>query len=126
MPVLGSLLDQAMEDCHIMDKTTQPDGYGGVVTTYVAGAEIKAAFAFDISTQGRIANVQGATDTCTVTTRKSVVLQSGDVIRRDKDGMTFMITTNGNDYMTPKSADLNSRAVKAKVWKAPAKGGSDG
>ena len=48
MPVLGSLLDQAMEDCHIMDKTTQPDGYGGVVTTYVAGAEIKAAFAFEL------------------------------------------------------------------------------
>lgn len=126
MPVLGSLLDQAMEDCHIMDKTTQPDGYGGVVTTYVAGAEIKAAFAFDMSTQGRVANVQGATDTCTVTTRKSVVLQAGDVIRRDIDGMTFMITTNGLDYHTPDSADLNSRAVKAKVWKAPVKGATNG
>ena len=117
MPVLGSLLDQAMEACHIMDKTTGPDGYGGVITTYVDGAPISAAFAFDMSTQGRIANVQGATDTCTVTTRKSVVLQAGDVIKRDKDGMMFMITTNGNDYMTPDSADLNSRAVKAKVWK---------
>lgn len=126
MPVLGSLLDQAMEDCHIMDKTTQPDGYGGVVTTYVEGAEISAAFAFDMSTQGRVANVQGATDTCTVTTRKSVVLQAGDVIRRDKDGMTFLITTNGNDYKTPESADLNSRAVKAKVWKEPVKGGANG
>ena len=126
MPVLGSLLDQAMEDCHIMDKTTQPDGYGGVVTTYVDGAGITAAFAFDMSTQGRVANVQGATDTCTVTTRKSVILQAGDVIRRDIDGMTFMITTNGLDYHTPDSAYLNLRAVKAKVWKAPVKGGSDG
>ena len=126
MSVLGSLLDRAMEECHILDKTTQPDGYGGVVTTYVEGAAINAAFAFDMSTQGRIANVQGATDTCTVTTRKSVVLQAGDVIRRDKDGMTFMITTNGNDYHTPDSADLNSLAVKAKVGKAPVKGGSDG
>lgn len=122
MPVLGSLLDQAMEACHIMDKTTQPDGYGGVVTTYVEGAAIKAAFAFDMSTQGRVANVQGAKDTCTVTTRKSVVLQSGDVIKRDSDGMLFMITTNGNDYKTPDSADLNSRAVKAKVWKGDANG----
>jgi hypothetical protein len=115
-----------MEDCHIRDKTTVPDGYGGVITKYVDGAPIKAAFAFDMSTQGRIANVQGATDTCTITTRKSVVLQSGDVIRRDKDGMIFLITTNGGDYMTPESADLNSRAVKAKVWKEPVKGGANG
>lgn len=126
MSVLGSLMDRAMEECHIMDKTTQPDGYGGVITTYVEGAEITAAFAFDMSTQGRVANVQGATDTCTVTTHKSVILQAGDVIRRDIDGMTFMITTNGLDYHTPDSADLNSRAVKAKVWKAPVEGGSDG
>ena len=38
-----SLLDDALETCVIMDKTTQPDGYGGYIPTYKEGAEFKAA-----------------------------------------------------------------------------------
>ena len=34
------LYEVEMEPCFIIDKTTTPDGYGGVVTTYSKGADI--------------------------------------------------------------------------------------
>ena len=37
-----SLLDEAMEKCVMIDKTTVPDGIGGYDTVYVEGAEFDA------------------------------------------------------------------------------------
>ena len=70
-----SLLDDAFEECLIVDKTTTADGYGGVVTNYTDGAAIQAAIVFDNSLAARTASVQGVKDLYTVTTRKTVVLQ---------------------------------------------------
>ena len=114
-----SLLDVEMVDCTILDKSTQPSEYGGVITTWVDGAPIKAAFAFNDSVQARVASVQGVTDNYTVITKKNVILQANDVIRRETDGKIFKITTDGKDNKTPDSAPLDARAVKAKEWEIP-------
>lgn len=111
-----SLLDNEMVDCTILDKTTQPSEYGGVTTTWVDGSPIKAAFAYNDSVQARIASVQGVTDLYTIITKKNVVLQANDVIRRETDGKIFRITTDGNDNRTPYGAALDARAVRAKEW----------
>lgn len=108
-----SLLDDAMEDCVILDKTTRKDGYGGIVTEYVDGAPFQAAIVFDSSMAARVASVQGVTDLYTITTRKNVVLQYHDVFRRVRDGKIFRVTSDGDDKATPASASLDMRVVSA-------------
>lgn len=111
-----SLLDDAFEACTIIDKTTAPDGYGGVTTVYKAGASIQAAIVYDSSLQARTASVQGVKDLYTITTRRNVVLQFHDVIRRERDGKILRVTTDGKDKETPQGAGLDMRVVNAEEF----------
>lgn len=111
-----SLLDEAMESCVMIDRTTGPDGYGGIKPNWVDGAEFKAAIVYDSSMAARVASVQGVTDLYTVTTRKGVVLNYHDIFRRVRDGKIFRVTTDGDDKATPASAALNMRVVNAEEW----------
>ena len=111
-----SLLLEAMENCTIIDKQTEADGMGGVITTWVDGAEFKAAIVLDQSIQARIAEAQGVKALYTVTTIKSIVLQFHDVFRRERDGKIFRVTSDGDDRATPASASLNMRQVSCEEW----------
>ena len=111
-----SLLDDAMEECVMLDKTTVEDGYGGFIPTWRDGAKFNAAIVFDSSMAARVASVQGVTDLYTVTTRKAMTLNYHDVFRRVRDGKIFRVTTDGDDKATPASAALNMRVVNAEEW----------
>lgn len=111
-----SLLDDAMEECVMLDKTTVEDGYGGFIPTWRDGAKFNAAIVFDSSMAARVASVQGVTDLYTVTTRKAVTLNYHDVFRRVRDGKIFRVTTDGDDKATPASAALDMRVVNAEEW----------
>lgn len=112
-----SLIDNAMEDSYIMDKTTTPDGYGGVKTVWREGAPIMAAYSFNSSTEARIASQQDINNRFTILTKKTVLLQFPDVVKRKSDGKTFRITSDGTDNHTPNTAGLDLRAVEAEEWK---------
>ena len=56
-----SLIDEAMTPCVMVDRTTQPDGEGGIITTWVEGAAFNAAITFDNSIEAKAAAVQGVT-----------------------------------------------------------------
>lgn len=114
-----SLLEEAMEKCTMIDKTTQPDGYGGMIATWVDGAEFIAAIVFDSSLEARIGEHQGVTNLYTVTTKKNVNLQYHDVFRRSSDNKIFRVTSDGDDKKTPASAGLNMRQVSAEEWEIP-------
>ena len=114
-----SLIEKAMETSHIMDKTTELDEYGSVRTVYKQGAEIKVAYSFNSSTEARIGAQQGANNRFTLMTKRSVLLRFQDVIRRDRDGKTFRVTSDGDDNKTPETAGLNLRAVEAEQWEIP-------
>ena len=114
-----SLLDDMMEQFHIMDKVTSDDGYGGVTTEWKEGATFQGVATFDTSMQARAAEKQGVTSMYTVTTSKSVVLQYHDVIKRDRDGKVLRITSDGDDKYTPASAGLNMRQVSAEEFVIP-------
>lgn len=114
-----SLLSEAMENCVMLDKTTVSDGYGGTIDVYVEGAEFQAAIVIDQSIQARVAEQQGVTALYTITTRKSVNLQYHNVLRRERDGKIFRITSDGDDKATPSSASLNMRNVTAEEWELP-------
>lgn len=111
-----SLLSEAMEDCVLMDKSTQPDGYGGYKTTWTEGAQIQAAIVLDTSMEARSAEKQGVTALYTVTTSKALNLQYHDVFKRLSDDKIFRVTSDGDDKKTPASAGLNMRQVTAEQW----------
>lgn len=111
-----SLLSEAMENCIMMDKTTQSDGRGGFITSWVDGASFDAACVFDSSMQARMAEAAGVKALYTITTAKNVNLQYHDVFRRASDGKIFRVTSDGDDKKTPNSATLNMRQVTAEEF----------
>lgn len=117
-----SLLDEAFENFTIIDKRTSPDGYGGTTTEYVDGATIQGAIVFDGSNQAKVAQAMGVTSLYTLTVRKNIVLDYHDVLRRDKDGQYFRLTTDSDDLKTPNSAGLDMRQYQAEEWILPTGG----
>lgn len=111
-----SLLNDAMEPCVMIHKTTQNDGYGGEITVWIEGATFDAAITFDTSIEARTAQAQGVSSLYTVTTPKSKVLEYHDIFRRVSDGKIFRVTSDGDDKYTPPSATLNMRQVTAQEW----------
>jgi len=114
-----SLLDEFMETLVMIDKTTQPDGYGGIKTVYADGATFQAAVAYNASTEARIGVVQGLTSLYTITTKKNINLQYHDLLRRVSDGKVLRVTSDGDDLKTPASATLNMRNVTAEEYTLP-------
>ena len=114
-----SLLDEAMTDVVMLEKTRTPDGEGGFITSWTESAEFVAAITFDTSIEARTAMQQGVTSVYTVTTRKNVMLEYHDVFKRLSDGKIFRVTSDGDDKFTPESASLNMRQVTAEEWSLP-------
>jgi hypothetical protein len=112
-----SLLSDAMENCTMLDRKSTPDATGGVKYEYVEGATFEAAIVYDSSIQARIGGAQGVTALYTVTTKKNINLQYHQVFRREGDGKTFRVTSDGDDNKTPKSAMLDMRQVNAEEFK---------
>ena len=116
-----SLLTENMEDCVMLYKVPVPDGLGGIISKWQNGAIIKAAIAYNDSTESRIGEAQGVTAVYTISTKKNINLQYHDVLRRISDGKIFRITSDGDDLKTPNSAMLNMRNVSAEEWELPQK-----
>lgn len=111
-----SLLQEAMEPCQMLDKTTVPDGYGGYRRAWSPSVVFDAAITFDTSVEARIADKSGVTSLYTVTTSKTIHLEYHDVFRRASDDKVFRVTSDGDDKYTPESATLNMRQVTAEEW----------
>lgn len=111
-----SLLTESMEACVMRDKTTVSDGYGGITTAYVDGAQFDAAIARASSVEAKIAATQGVKDLYTVITSRTINLQYHDAFKRLSDGKIFRVTSDGDDNKTPQSASLDMRAVSAEEW----------
>lgn len=108
-----SLLTEAMTACVIMDKTTQKDGHGGVITVWAEGAAIDAAIAPDGGVEQLVAQEREWNGSYTIITKRSVVLMQGDVVKRVSDNKTFRVKSDGTETNTPQSAGLDMRSVKA-------------
>lgn len=114
-----NLLDLNYEPFIILDKATRADGYGGVITDWTDGAEIEAVAVLDDSIEAVKAQAAGAKNLYTVTTKRTVILRYGDVIRRESDGKTFRMTADADDKKTPKGAGLDMRQCRAEQWEVP-------
>ena len=108
-----SLLADAMEECAYIDRTTQDDGYGGIISVWSEGAHFNAAIVYDTSLEARRAEAEGVKNLYTVTTQKTVTLMYGDIFERASDGKIFKVTSDGSDKKSPISATLDMRVVTA-------------
>ena len=111
-----SLIDEAMTPCVMIDRTTLPDGEGGIITTWVEGAALNAAITFDNSIEAKAAAVQGVTSLYTVTVPKRVKLEYHDVFKRLSDGKIFRVTSDGDDKITPERASFQFAQVSAEEY----------
>lgn len=114
-----SLLENAMTECVMLDRSTVPDGAGGYVPTWTDGARFGAAITFNTSMQARIGEVQGVKSLYTVTTKKTMNLQNRDIFKRLEDNKIFRVTSDGDDNKTPSNARLNMRQVTAEEYILP-------
>ena len=114
-----SLLSDAMTACTRLDRVTQSDGRGGIVTVWADGASFNAAIVFDSSMEARRAEAQGVKALYTVTTSRGINLQYHDIFRREEDDKIFRVTSDGDDKKTPVAAGLDMRQVTAEEWTLP-------
>lgn len=111
-----SLMDEAMENFIIINVAKVDDGIGGYKTVYSDGATIKGALEFLNSIEGRKAEAQGVTSIYNLYTKKNIILENHEILRRVGDGKIFRITSDGDDDYTPNSASLNLRMVSVEEW----------
>lgn len=110
------LLQEAMEQCILLNRRTESDGYGGYSTTWSDGAEFEAAIVPKTYLEMMLAEKQDSKAVYTVTTSRALNLQYHDVFRRTEDGKIFRVTSDGDDKKTPLSATLDMRQVDAEEW----------
>lgn len=110
------LIQSMMTDCVYMIRQIQPDGEGGFTTVYTEGTQLRAVITLDNSNEAQIAKVQGVTGLYTISTEQDINLQYRDVIKRLEDGKYFRVTTDGDDYKSPKFSTLNMRFVRAEEF----------
>lgn len=113
------LWESALEKGTIINKIYVDDGRGGTKPTYVDGVTIDAVFGFESSEEMRIAEQSNAIPRYKITTRANVNLQYHDVVRRNKDGKIFRVTSDGDDNVSPSVSTLNMRQVEAEEWELP-------
>ena len=111
-----SLLSDAMEQCVMLNKVVQSDGFGSYYAQWIEGVPFEAAITFDTSIQARTAEAQGVTSVYTVTVDRNMALEYHDVFKRLSDGKVFRATSDGDDKATPKSTRLNMRQVTAEEY----------
>lgn len=117
---MSALFEKMMEPCHMMDKATVTGPFG-VETEWKEGAPFMAAVIKDKSLQARVAEKEGVTQVYTITAKPGVDLDFHDVIKRDKDGATFRVTTPSEDSKTPDVASFQFVQVNAERWDIPTK-----
>lgn len=114
-----SLLQEAYEDFTVINKAVVPDGYGGITTEYTDGAKIQGALVLDSAGTAKIAEALGATSNYTLTVEKHINLDFHTLLRREKDGSHYRLTSGSDDKKTPESATLNMRQYSAERWQIP-------
>lgn len=114
-----SLLSENMTTFSRIEQTLAADGEGGRIVTYEAVGTFQAAVATTSRREGTEGESMRNVTTYQITTRRRDELTYHQIIRREKDGKYFRVTSNGKDRTTPLSAGLDMRVVSAEEWQMP-------
>lgn len=114
-----TLIDEIMEECVMMDRSSVPDGLGGFEYVWQEGASFMASIVKDNTLNARIAEKSGVTEVYTITVNKGIPLIFNGVFKRLKDNTTFRITSNITDSETPPRSTFQIGQVSAERWDIP-------
>lgn len=112
-----SLLNNAFEDFVCLAHSKVDDNSGGYTTEWTDGATIQGAMVFENSQETKTGHEMRVASDYSFITRKNVILNYHDVLRRKSDNKIFRITSDGDDLATPSTATLDMRLVSAEEWK---------
>lgn len=112
---MEALWQKYLKKCHIMDKTTQPDGYGGLVHAWKRGAPIDCAFTLDSSTEAQIAYQSGVVELYSCVTPSSILLDAGMVVEDESTGKQYEITSNSVPMAPLPGSDIHLAKANAKA-----------
>lgn len=113
-----SLMFDQMTECVFLDKSTVPDGYGGVVPKWSEGAHFKANIAYNGSMQARVAEIQGVRGMYNVTVPKNITVEYHEAfvcLGGEFAGRTFR-SVSRDDMTTPEAASFQVRVFNAEEW----------
>ena len=108
-----NLLENMMDACVMMDKTTVSDGIGGIVSVWVEGAEFAAFVRKESAPEITVAEQTGAKEMFTVVVPMTVSLEYHDVFKRLRDGAIFRLTSNTRDGETSRTASTPVQVARA-------------
>lgn len=113
------LYERMMEPFVIMEQKKVSDGEGGFITTWEEGQTINLAMSSNSSMQARIAEHEGVTSTCTLTSYKDVKLGFHNVVKRISDGLVFRVTSIKGLKTSPNFSSIDMNQVTAERWEIP-------
>lgn len=114
-----SLLDDFGKGCVLMEKSRQPDGESGYITTWSEGLEFTNYQALDTSMQARIAEKQGVTSVYSALVRSDLPIEYNDYFKDKTTGLTYRVTSNPEDKVAPKSASFALKYFTAERKELP-------
>ena len=114
-----SLIDSMMEEFVFLNHVRTDDAYSGYLDTWTEGAGFPAAVIKNNTTEAQIAEKQGIEEIFTIVTRKSVVLDYHDVIKRKSDNSIFRVTSRSVDSSAPAESSIPIAKVTAERWVLP-------
>lgn len=113
------MIFKIMDKCHIIDKVTSDDPYGGARIAYQVGASIDAAIIKNSTTEAIVAEKQGASEIFTIVTNSGSMLDYHSIIRRDSDKAYFLVTSRETDSEAPAQSTIQISKVNAERWTVP-------
>lgn len=114
-----SLLDDFARKCVLMEKTREPDGEGGYMTTWKEGVEFTNHQALDTSMEARRAEQEGVTSLYSALVRKDLPIEYNDVFKDLSTGRTYRVTSDPQDKVAPRSASFELKYFTAERWNLP-------
>lgn len=114
-----SLIESMMEDFAFMNHVREDDPYGGYSDTWAEGATFQAAVIKNSTTQAQIAEKQGINEIFTIVTKKTVMLDFHDVVKRKSDNEIFRVTSRAVDSAAPAESSVPIVKVSAERWVLP-------
>lgn len=115
---MSSLWESQMDDCVMLEKTSEPDGEGGRHAVWRESSFIfKAAIVLNSSIEALTAEAQGVTSLYKVHVYRTLTLEYHEVFKRLKDGKIFRVTSDGDDVKSPTQSTISMSTVTAEEWR---------
>lgn len=111
-----SLLTDFAVPCVLMEKKRVPDGAGGYITEWTAGAEFENYQYLDTSMEARRAEQEGVKSLYSALVQRDFPLDYGDAFKDKNTGLTYRVTSNPDEKKAPQSSTFDLKYFTVERW----------